>query len=61
MNDRNLKNLCLKVYYFCKIFEVLNIRDFFYEIREFYNVYEKNMYTIEIDDGREAPQKPSCK
>jgi len=38
---------------------------FCYKIREtfvlflFYNEYKENMFTIEIEDGREAPEKPS--
>ena len=33
----------------------------FYEIHEpfFYNVHKENMFTIEIEDGREASLKPS--
>ena len=42
-----------------------NPRNFLYKIGEvfclvfIYNVYKENMFTIEIEDGRKAPQKPS--
>ena len=61
MNEQNLKNLFLKVFYFCKnLLNLENPRFFFYKIREiflslFFNVYNENMFTIEIEDGREAP------
>ena len=60
MNEQNKKNLCLKVFYFCKIFfNIENPRIFFYKIREilfslFFNVHKKNMFPIEIEDGREV-------
>ena len=48
MNDQNLKNLCLKVFYFfiksAKFFSSLLL-----------NVYNENTFTMGIEDGREAP------
>ena len=61
MNDQNFKNLCLKDFYFYKIFKNLeNPRFFFIKSAKFFlslffNVYNKNMFTIEIEDGCEAP------
>ena len=47
MNDQNLK----KIVFFHKISEI------FFSL--FFNVYNENMFTFEIEDGREAPLKPS--
>ena len=47
--------------YKIRFLKILKIHDIFHKIREFfclflfYNVYIKNMFTIEIEDGSEAP------
>ena len=53
MNNQNFKKLCLKFYYFCKkILNIENPRNFF---SLFSYVYNENVFTIEIEEGREAP------
>ena len=59
MNDQNLRNLCLKVFYFCKkIKNFENLRILLIKSANFFVVYilhKENMFTIEIEYGREAP------
>ena len=57
MNKQNLKNLFLKVFYFCKI---LKMRKKNYEIRKLFDfvlLYKEKMsqLKVEIEDGRELP------
>jgi len=63
MNDQNFKNLCLKVFYFCKI---LKLRKKYYEISKLFFVFLlyctkrrcseiKPRLKVEIDGEREAP------
>ena len=64
MNAQNLKKIkYLKVFYFCKKILILENLRIFYKIREilffFVFVYNENTFTIEIEDGHEAPLKPS--
>ena len=59
MNDQNFKNLCLKFFYFCKkIKKFENLRILFIKSANFFVVYilhKENMFTIEIEYGRETP------
>jgi len=61
MDDQNFKNLPAKNSVFIKF---LNIRVIFlysanFFLFFFYNFYKEKMFTIKIEDGREAPLMPS--
>ena len=47
----NFQNFASIKILFCKILKIHEIFVLFL----FYNVYKENMFTIEIEDGREAP------
>ena len=60
MNDENKKNWVEKLSNFVKNFKILKIRkSFFIKSAKFFffvfQCYIKNMFTIEIEDGFEAP------
>ena len=58
MNDLNFKYLSSSKFDFNENFENFENPKIFYDIRElflFYNVNKKNMFTIEVEDGRKAP------
>ena len=58
-------NICLhKNSIFIKFFKILKIREIFCENLQiifilFYDVHKENMFTINLEDGREAPSKAS--
>ena len=54
MGDRVFKNLRLNKIRFLKILKITEIFCLFL----FYNVHKGNVFTIEMEDGREAPKKP---
>ena len=65
MNDQNFKYLSpSKFAIFIKFLKILKIHEIFCENPRiifvlFYDVHKENMFTINIEDGREAPSKAS--
>ena len=61
----NISNICLyRNSIFIKFLKILKIHDIFCENPRiifvlFYDVYKENMFTINLEDGREAPYKAS--
>ena len=53
MDDRNFKNVPLTKLYF------KNFKSSIFCLFLFYNVYKEKIFTIEIEDGREASCKPT--
>jgi len=64
MNDQ-ISNICLhQNLIFIKILKILKIHDFFCKNPRiifvlFYDVHKENMFTINLEDGREAPSMAS--
>ena len=62
-----ISNICLhQNSIVIKFFKILKIREIFCEDPRiifvlFYDVHKKNMFTINLEDGREAPYKASIK
>ena len=62
MNDQNFK-ICLHLNsIFIKFLKILKIHEIFGENPRiifilFYDVHKENMFTINLEDGREAPSK----
>ena len=59
MNDQNFKNSI-----FIEFLKILKIHEIFCENPRiifvlFYDVHKENMFTINLEDGREAPSKAS--
>ena len=59
-----VKICVLEVFNFVKKFKFLKIREIFCENPRiifvlFYDVHKENMFTINLEDGREAPSKTS--
>ena len=60
-----ISNICLlQNSIFIKILKILKIHEFFCENPRiifvlFYDVHKENMFTINLEDGREAPSKAS--
>ena len=60
-----ISNICLhQNSIFIKFFKILKIHEFFCDSPRiifvlFYDVHKENMFTINLEDGREAPSKAS--
>ena len=60
-----ISNICLhQNSIFIKFFKILKIHEFLCENPQtifilFYDVHKENMFTINLEDGREAPYKAS--
>ena len=60
-----ISNICLNQnLIFIKFLKILKMHEFFCENPRiifvlFYDVHKENMYTINLEDGREAPSKAS--
>ena len=64
MNDQNFKYLSPSNSIFIKFLKILKIHEIFCENPRinfvlFYDVHKENMFTINLEDGREAPDKAS--
>ena len=64
MNDQNFKYWLHQNSIFIKFLKILKIHEIFCENPQiifvlFYDVHKENMFTINIEDGREAPSKAS--
>ena len=57
MNDQNFKYLCPSKFDLHLIFENFENPRIFFVL--FHDVHKENMFTINLEDGREAPSKAS--